>query len=69
VEADARVSTADYVEARGILVASTEYFTRAIASAERRRSLTGELLTQVCRVIYSGQEDLQLTIFRQQRRT
>ncbi len=46
-EADARVHTPDYVEARGILLPSTEHFSRAVIVAERRGSLTGELLAQV----------------------
>lgn len=46
-EADARIHTADYVEARGILLPSTEYFTRAISVAERKGALTGDLLALV----------------------
>jgi hypothetical protein len=46
-EADARIHTADYVEARGILLPSTEYFTRAVSVAERRGILTGDLLALV----------------------
>jgi hypothetical protein len=46
-EADARVHTADYVEARGILLPATEYFSRAVNMAERRGRLTGDLLATV----------------------
>jgi hypothetical protein len=46
-EADARLHTPDYVEARGILLPSTEYFTRAVNSAELTGQMTGDLLTQV----------------------
>jgi len=43
-EADARLHTADYVEARGLLLPSTEYFVRAVEVADSRREVTGELL-------------------------
>jgi hypothetical protein len=46
-EADTRLHTADYVEARGILLPSTEYFTKAIAAADRRGTVTGRLLALV----------------------
>lgn len=46
-EADARLHTADYVEARGILLPSTEYFARAIAAAGRSERVTGGLLSLV----------------------
>lgn len=46
-EADAQLHTADYVEARGILLPSTEYFTRAIAVADRGGTVTGRLLALV----------------------
>ena len=46
-EADARISTADYVEARGILVPATEYFSRAVQIAEAEDAATGELLALV----------------------
>ncbi|GAD94358.1 predicted protein [Paecilomyces variotii No. 5] len=35
---------ADYVEARGTLQPSTEYFSRAVRAAEKKNELTGELL-------------------------
>ena len=47
VEADGRAGTADYVEARGMLLPSTEYFQRAVTAAERRETVTGELLSLV----------------------
>jgi hypothetical protein len=46
-DADARAGTADYVEARGMLLPSTEYFQRAVTAAERREAVTGELLSLV----------------------
>ena len=46
-EADARIHTPDYVEARGILLPSTDHFNRAVTAAERRGLLTGELLALV----------------------
>jgi hypothetical protein len=47
VEADTRAGTADYVEARGMLLPSTEYLQRAVVAAERTSTLTGELLSLV----------------------
>jgi hypothetical protein len=47
IEADNRAGTADYVEARGMLLPSTEYLQRAVAAAERTSTLTGELLSLV----------------------
>lgn len=46
-EADARAHTADYVEARGMLIPAVDYFSRAIEVAERAGLLTGELLSEV----------------------
>ena len=46
-EADARAHTADYVEARGMLIPAVDYFSRAIDVAERNGQLTGELLSEV----------------------
>ncbi|KKY15478.1 hypothetical protein UCRPC4_g06345 [Phaeomoniella chlamydospora] len=43
-EADARLHTADYVEARGMLLPATEYFSRAVENAESQNVLTGNLL-------------------------
>ncbi|KIX05095.1 uncharacterized protein Z518_05967 [Rhinocladiella mackenziei CBS 650.93] len=45
-EADARAHTADYVEARGMLIPAVDYFSRAIDVAERDGGLTGELLCE-----------------------
>ena len=47
VEADARAHTADYVEARGMLIPAVDYFFRAINVAERDGGLAGELLSEV----------------------
>ncbi|KAI9878128.1 MAG: hypothetical protein M1830_001811 [Pleopsidium flavum] len=44
VEADARLHTADYVEARGMLLPAVEYFQRAVRAAELQRVLSGDLL-------------------------
>jgi len=52
-EADARLHTPDYVEARGILLPSTEYFTRAVNSAELTGQMTGDLLTQAAEAYMS----------------
>lgn len=46
-EANARAHTADYVEARGMLIPAVDYFSRATNVAERTESLTGELLSEV----------------------
>jgi hypothetical protein len=54
-EADTRLHTADYVEARGILLPSTEYFTRAIAVADRRETPTGGLLALVSLQMFKRQ--------------
>ena len=47
-EADARLHTADYVEARGILLPATEYFKKAVEAADSQSQLTGDLLSLVC---------------------
>ncbi len=46
-EADARAHTADYVEARGMLIPAVDYYSRAIDVADRDGLLTGELLSEV----------------------
>lgn len=46
-EADARAHTADYVEARGMLIPAVDYYSRAVAAAERDGTVTGELLSEV----------------------
>lgn len=46
-EADSRIHTSDYVEARGILLPSTEYFARAVTVAEGKEALSGDLLALV----------------------
>jgi hypothetical protein len=51
LEADARAGTSDYVEARGMLLPSTEYFQRAVTVAERKEVVTGSLLSLVNRTI------------------
>ncbi|KIW25355.1 uncharacterized protein PV07_08540 [Cladophialophora immunda] len=45
-EADARAHTADYVEARGMLIPAVDYFSRAVDVAERDGELAGELLSE-----------------------
>lgn len=51
-DADFRTSTADYVEARGILLPSTEYFSRAISIADQRSQISGNLLSSVRQQIF-----------------
>jgi hypothetical protein len=46
-EADARAGTADYVEARGMLIPAVDHFSRAIQVAERHNEVTGDLLAEV----------------------
>jgi hypothetical protein len=46
-EADARAHTADYVEARGMLIPAVDHFARAIEVAERNGEPSGELLSEV----------------------
>jgi hypothetical protein len=46
-EADARAGTADYVEARGMLIPAVDHFSRAIQVAERQNEVTGDLLAEV----------------------
>ncbi|EXJ82381.1 hypothetical protein A1O3_06194 [Capronia epimyces CBS 606.96] len=48
--ADARAHTADYVEARGMLIPAVDYFTRAVDVAERRGRLSGTLLSEVSNI-------------------
>ncbi|KAK5013890.1 hypothetical protein LTR60_003631 [Cryomyces antarcticus] len=44
IEAEARLHTADYVEARGILLPATEYLNKAVEAAQAQNMLTGDLL-------------------------
>ncbi|KAF2009854.1 hypothetical protein BU24DRAFT_66131 [Aaosphaeria arxii CBS 175.79] len=46
-EAEERLYTADYVEARGILLPATEYLQRAVDNARAQDVLTGSLLGDV----------------------
>ena len=46
-DAERRVGTADYVEARGLLQPAVEYLERAVATAPGQRALSGELLITV----------------------
>lgn len=46
-EAERRVGTADYVEARGLLQPATEYLERAVAAASNQDVLSGDLLAKV----------------------
>ncbi|KAI9751594.1 MAG: hypothetical protein M1835_001197 [Candelina submexicana] len=43
-EANSRLHTADYVEARGLLLPSTEYFAKAVQAADTQGILTGDIL-------------------------
>ncbi len=47
IEADARAHTADYVEARGMLIPAVDYFSRAVDAADENGRLSGELLSEV----------------------
>jgi hypothetical protein len=47
-EAQDRLHTSDYVEARAILVPATEYLQRAVNAARNQSRLTGTLLSTVC---------------------
>lgn len=47
VEAEDRLHTADYVEARGILLPATEYLKRAVDTARAQETLSGDLLATV----------------------
>lgn len=47
---DNPLHSADYVEARGTLLPSTEYFSRVVTAAEKKHELTGELLVLVSHV-------------------
>ena len=46
-EAEARLGTPDYVEARGILQPATDYLRRAVEEASSQGNLTGGLLVMV----------------------
>lgn len=46
-DAERRAGTEDYVEARGFLLPSVEYFERAVAAALAQQTLSGDLLTTV----------------------
>lgn len=46
-EAEARLHTADYVEARGMLLPAADYFERAVRAAEVQGQLSGDLLAMV----------------------
>ena len=46
-EAEQRLHTADYVEARGILLPATEYLQRAVDAARSQGNVTGSLLSTV----------------------
>ena len=47
VDPESALHGADYVEARGTLVPSTEYFSRAVDIAQEQGELSGELLAMV----------------------
>jgi hypothetical protein len=46
-EAESRLHTADYVEARGILLPAVEYLKRAVELAGTQEKVTGDLLSLV----------------------
>ena len=53
-EANARLHTPDYVEARAILQPSTEYFSAAVRHAEQQGILDGGLLSLVRQHLLPG---------------
>ncbi|KAF2753183.1 hypothetical protein EJ05DRAFT_480546 [Pseudovirgaria hyperparasitica] len=52
-EAEERLHTSNYVEARGILVPATEYFSRAVEASQRLGSLSGHLLIEAAEAFMS----------------
>ena len=46
-EAELRLHSADYVEARGILLPATDFLSQAVSAAEAQGSTTGDLLSLV----------------------
>lgn len=48
VEAEDRLHSSDYVEARGILLPAVEYFKHAVDAASARNVLDGNLLAKAC---------------------
>ncbi|KAH7123937.1 hypothetical protein B0J11DRAFT_580693 [Dendryphion nanum] len=53
IEAEDRLSTADYVEARGILLPATEYLKRAVVAARTQGAVTGNLLSMAAEAYMS----------------
>lgn len=62
-EAEARLHTADYVEARGILLPATEYMAEAVEAATAQGVISGDLLATVS-LIHSRSHSM-LTILSQ----
>ncbi|KAF2662994.1 hypothetical protein K491DRAFT_700118 [Lophiostoma macrostomum CBS 122681] len=58
VEAEDRLHTADYVEARGILLPATEYLKRSVDGATVQSQLTGGLLATVSHIHPASRTDL-----------
>jgi hypothetical protein len=54
-EAEQRLHTGDYVEARGILLPAVEYLKRAVDTAHSQGSVTGSILCTV-RIVRSDQQ-------------
>ena len=46
-EAELRLHTSDYVEARGILLPATDFLSQAVTAAESQGCITGNLLAKV----------------------
>lgn len=46
-EAELRLHTSDYVEARGILLPATDFLCQAVTAAESQGCITGDLLANV----------------------
>ena len=51
-EAESRLYTSDYVEARGVLLPAIEYLKHAVEAARTQDGTTGELLATVSRGTY-----------------
>ena len=53
-EAELRLHTSDYVEARGILLPATDFLSQAVTAAESQGCITGDLLATVSVLILLG---------------
>jgi hypothetical protein len=60
-EAERRVGTADYVEARGFLQPATEYLERSVTAAKAQSTLSGDLLAKVSLKLSMVPEEVLIT--------